>query len=118
MRDATIYHRRAAECRELAEHSASAAHRATWRELELLWLRLASEAERRAGPPTASDVHLPGLGGSAAGSAGIGTVVFVYSEPDPRRKDTADAPSRPDRPTSEEGEATLGEPETDEPAAY
>ncbi|HVM83868.1 MAG TPA: hypothetical protein VMW18_08280 [Candidatus Binatia bacterium] len=107
MRDAAIYHRRAAECRELAEQSPTAAHRATWRELELLWLRLAAESERRAIPPDAADPHLPAAGGSAAASGGVGTVVFVYSEPDLRRKDTADAGTGTDRPTSNPDEPAV-----------
>src|SRR5215475_6474849 len=66
MRDAAIYHKRAAECRELAEHSTNPDHRSTWRELELLWMRLAAESERR--------------DGAQAAPAGEGTVFFAYSE--------------------------------------
>jgi len=95
MRDATIYHRRAAECRELAEHSASAAHRATWRELELLWMRLAAESERRDRARRASDPGTAVPEASAAREAGVGTVVFVCSEPDLRHKDGSDAGSGP-----------------------
>ena len=111
MRDATIYHRRAAECRELAEHSASPTHRATWRELELLWLRLAAEAERRAGPPNARDI-------GSSHHPEVGTVVFVYSEPDLRQRDPVDVASGPDRPATNHDEYPDSAPDPGKPTAH